>query len=265
MIRPPQEELINIPKEATEAASVLERLLENQLIGIYLYGSSVLGGLHVNSDVDILALCKESLSEEIRGKLTKELMRISGKVGCRSKRPLEVTLINEQAIIPWQFPPKYDYMYGEWLREELEAGVIPQANEDPDVAILLWQARQYSYTLKGPQITEVTPLIPMEDVQRAIEGCLPHLVQGVKGDERNVLLTLARMWFTLETGEIMPKDKATEWVCEKLPQNLRPLLETARKAYLGEYRDQWSELDAEVDDLVQFMRQSIEGMLDESI
>ncbi|MGL5675447.1 MAG: nucleotidyltransferase domain-containing protein [Cellulosilyticaceae bacterium] len=72
-IRAPQEKLINIPKEATEAASVLERLLENQLIGIYLYGSAILGGLHVNSDVDILALCKESLSEAIRGELTKNL------------------------------------------------------------------------------------------------------------------------------------------------------------------------------------------------
>ncbi|MGL5675448.1 MAG: hypothetical protein ACRDDX_03460 [Cellulosilyticaceae bacterium] len=51
--------------------------------------------------------------------------------------------------------------------------MIPQANEDPDVAILQWQARQYSYTLKGPQITEVMPSIPMSDVQRAIAGCLP--------------------------------------------------------------------------------------------
>lgn len=187
--------LSNVPQEAIEALHVLERLLEDQLIGIYLYGSAILGGLHVNSDVDILVLCKQSLSEEIRGELTKELMLISGKVGCRNKRHLEVTLINKKAIIPWQFPPKYEYMYGEWLREELESGIIPQANEDSDGAILLWQARQHSYTLKGPKITEVTPVIPVSDVQIAIGSCLPHLVYGIKGDERNVILTLARMCF----------------------------------------------------------------------
>ena len=76
-------------------------------------------------------------------------MKISGSVGCIEKRPLEVTIINQSDIVPLQFPPKCQYMYGEWLRGEMEAGEYPQACNDPDIMILLWQARKNSITFEG--------------------------------------------------------------------------------------------------------------------
>ena len=38
--------------------------------------------------------------------------------------------------------------------DALERGMIPEANEDPDVAILLWQARKHSTALFGRRISE---------------------------------------------------------------------------------------------------------------
>lgn len=37
------------------------------LIGVYLYGSAVMGGLRMNSDVDILVITNQSLSEKLEG------------------------------------------------------------------------------------------------------------------------------------------------------------------------------------------------------
>lgn len=208
-------------------------------------------------------IINQDLSEATRNELTKGLMLISGRIGCENlKRPLEVTIINQNDIVPWQFPPKSEFMYGEWLREQIEAGDIPQASYDPDVAIILWQARSYSLSLKGLEVIKVIDPIPMKDIQKAIRCSLPELIAGVKGDERNVLLTLARMWFTISTGEICSKDIAAEWATPKLPQNLAALLEIARKAYLGEWDDCWSDLEAEITSLVTFMNKSIENLLD---
>ncbi|WP_085535659.1 aminoglycoside nucleotidyltransferase ANT(9) [Massilibacteroides vaginae] len=253
--------LENVPNQAIQAQEVIEGLLGNQLIGIYLYGSAIHGGLNINSDIDILVISNQGLSKTTRNELTKRLMLVSGKIGCKNKRPLEVTIINQNDVVPWQFPPKCEYMYGEWLREQMEAGEIPQASHNPDVAILLWQARKYSLSLKGLEVTKIIEPILMADVQKAIGCSLPELIAGVKGDERNVLLTLARMWFTLSTGEICPKDKAAEWVIPKLPKNLATLLETARKAYLGECDDYWNDLEAETTSLISFMNKSIENLL----
>lgn len=255
--------LKSVPNQALQVAEAIEDLFENQIIGIYLYGSAILGGLHINSDVDILVIVNQDLTEETRNELTNRLMLLSGKIGCKNlNRPLEVTIINQNDIVPWQFPPKCEFMYGEWLREQMEAGDIPQACSDPDVAILLWQARSHSLSLKGPEAIEVIEPISMNDIQKAIRCSLPDLIAGVKGDERNALLTLARMWFTIATGEICSKDMAAEWVIPRLPQNLAVLLEIARNAYMGECEDCWGDLEAEITSLVAFMNNSIETLFD---
>ncbi len=35
-------------------------------------------------------------------------------------RSLEVTVVNRNNVVPWRYPPRYEFMYGEWLREEFE-------------------------------------------------------------------------------------------------------------------------------------------------
>lgn len=52
---------------------------------------------------------------------------------------------------------------------------------------------------------DLIPDISNERVKEAIHGILPILLRGVHGDERNTLLTLARMWYTLETYDICAK------------------------------------------------------------
>jgi len=157
--------LKSAPNQALQIAEVIEELFGNHLIGIYIYGSAILGGLHINCDVDILVI----INQVTRNKLTKHLMLISGRIGCKNlNRPLEVTIINQDDIIPWQFPPKCEFMYGEWLKEQMEPGDIPQTCYDPDVAILLWQARSHSLSLKGPEAINVIEPIPMKDIQKAI-------------------------------------------------------------------------------------------------
>ncbi|MFU1806187.1 aminoglycoside adenylyltransferase domain-containing protein, partial [Enterococcus faecium] len=82
------------------------------------------------------------------------------------------------------------------LREQFEKGEIPESTYDPDLAILLAQLRKNSINLLGPKATEVIEPVPMTDIRKAIKESLPGLIASINGDERNVILTLARMWLT---------------------------------------------------------------------
>ncbi|HCX48485.1 MAG TPA: adenylyltransferase [Bacillus sp. (in: Bacteria)] len=251
-----------IPKEAIQALKIIEELLDSILVGVYLYGSAVMGGLRINSDVDILVVTNHSLSERTRRDLTDRLMLISGKIGnTNAMRPLEVTVINQKDVVPWHFPPKYEFMYGEWLREQFEKGEIPQPTYDPDLAILLAQVRKNSINLSGPKATEVLEPVPMTDIGRAIKESLPRVIADIRGDERNVILTLARMLLTASTGEISSKDLAAEWAIPQLPNEHAALLDLARKAYRGEYDDEWEGMEIEMASLVNYMKKSIESCL----
>ncbi|MGG4498712.1 aminoglycoside nucleotidyltransferase ANT(9) [Brevibacillus reuszeri] len=249
-----------IPMEANEAWKVVEELLGSTIVGVYLFGSAVTSGLRKHSDVDVLVVVNQCLTEENRRKLTDRLMPISGKIGnSDSVRPLEVTVINHGDVVPWRFPPKNEFIYGEWLRDEFENGQIQEPTYDPDLAIVLAQVRKNSVSLFGPDASEVLEPVPMTHIRRAIMDCLPGLIAGIKGDERNVILTLARMWLTIAVGEISSKDIAAEWVIPQLPKEHANLLNVARKAYRGESVDKWEGLDSEVLALVNHMKSSIES------
>jgi len=249
-----------IPKETIQAYKVVEELLGSAVIGVYLFGSAVTSGLRINSDVDVLVVVNQRLTEVVRRKLTDRLMHISGKIGnSDSVRPLEVTVINHGDVVPWRFPPKNEYIYGEWLRNEFENGQIQEPSYDPDLAIVLAQVRKNSVSLFGPDASNILEPVPMTHIRRAIMESLPGLIEGIKGDERNVILTLARMWLTMAVGEITSKDLAAEWAIPQLPKEHATLLNLARKAYLGEYVDKWEGLDSEVIALVNHMKNSIES------
>lgn len=252
-------EIMALPSQITEVITIATEVFR-EITGVYLYGSATLGGLHPSSDIDILIIVSEALTPCARKKLTARLMSVSGLPEHPAKRPLEVTVLLQSDIIPFGFPPRYEYLYGEWLRPQLEAGNIPQPSHNPDLAILLWQARQHSVTLMGVDAEKLIPPIPFSVIQMAIRDSLPGLLDWLKGDERNVLLTLARMWFTLETGDICSKDAAAEWVCQKLPNSLSPLLEMARAAYLGKIQDKWSNVEKDTLLVADFMRKRIEAL-----
>ena len=216
-----------------------------------------------NSDVDVLAVINHGLSEATRRTLADKLMLVSGKVGnTDSVRPLEVTVINHDDIVPWKYPPRKEFIYGEWLRGKYEQGRIPEPTYDPDLAIILYQVRNNSISLVGHDASEILDSVPMADIRRAMKDCLPDLIKSLKGDERNVILTLARMWVTAAVGEFFPKDVAAEWAMPHLPREQAALLDIAKKAYRGECVDKWEGLESEVAALVNQMKKEIEACLD---
>jgi streptomycin 3"-adenylyltransferase len=80
-------------------------------------------------------------------------------------------------------------------------------------------------------------------VIRASVAGIPELLDNLAGDTRNVLLTFARIWTTLATGQIRPKDTAAHWALTQLPPRHRPVLEHARQLYLNCHysEESWSE------------------------
>ncbi len=69
---------------------------------------------------------------------------------------------------------------------------------------------------------------------------LDPLLDDLVGDERNVLLTLARMIVTLESGEIVSKDEAVRRVLPTVDDHSRAVLAYAAAGYLGEVDDDWT-------------------------
>lgn len=239
----------HLPVEVPRVLAVLHRTLADNVIAAYLFGSACAGGLRPQSDLDLLVAVTRPVTGAARENLVAELLTISGRgASCGPSRPLEVTVVVRDDVVPWRFPPRCDLVFGEWLRDAFLAGEIAPAAASPDLAIVLTTLLQHHRVLIGAPAAAVFDPVPAADLRRAILACLPSLLNDLRGDERNVLLTLARMWVTLDTGDILSKDAAAQWVLDRLPADLAPVLALARSAYLGEALDgDWSTRYAQVD------------------
>ncbi len=234
---------MNIPREASQALSVVRERLRKSLLAVYLHGSAVSGGLRSHSDVDVLAVTGSPMEPESRMRLAADLMEISGRhpFAPGGQRPIELIIFMRANLATPTYPARCDFIYGEWLRNAYEAGEIPGPVCDPELTLVLAQARREAKALSGPEPDELLPMIPQADIRRAIGDCLPALAESFAGDERNVLLTLARMWRTLVDSEFVPKDVAAEWAESRLPEEHAVVLADARRAYLGLCEDAWSQ------------------------
>lgn len=269
---------------ALRVAELVDGVVGDDVIGCYLHGSSVLGGLRPASDLDVLAVTRRRLDDDRRRELTRGLLGMSG-IG-DGLRPVELMVAVRSDVAPGEdtaggvagaasaaeapggtsaggtsrsgagssgttrdgadrnggsrrFPPVVDYLYGEWLRERYEAGYVPAPEPMADLVLAVASALAGNRTLAGPPPAEVLAPVAHEDVVRASLAGLDDVVAEVDTDTRNVILTVARVWATVETGEILPKDAAAAWAAQRLPEEYRAVTEHARALYLGsEYADE---------------------------
>jgi streptomycin 3"-adenylyltransferase len=233
--------ILGVVEQTEEIVRLASGVLDSGLVGAYLYGSSVLGGLRPASDVDVLVVSRRRMDERQRPALLGGLLGISGS---RNRaRPVELTVVVQAEVRPWRYPPRCDFLYGEWLRDAYEAGLVPRPETMPDLALTVHLASAGDRPPAGPRSAEVLAAVPHADVVRAAVAGVPGLVGNLDDDTRNVLLPFARIRTTLGTGRVVSKRDAADWAPARLPSERHPVLAHARELYLhrtyGE--ESWSE------------------------
>lgn len=218
------------------------------MVGAYLHGSAVLGGLRADSDLDMLAVSRRETTRAEKQEIASGLLAVSAhRSGDDALRPIELTIVTTSEVRPWRYPPRRDFQYGEWLRERFERGDpdLFRPTIDPDVAILVTMARLADVTLTGSAAGTTFDEVPRRDLVEALVAGIPGLIDDIDWDTRNVVLTLTRVWNTVVTGEIRPKDAAAEWALDRLSPEHRPVLVRAREGYLRG-NESWEDLRAQV-------------------
>ncbi|STX49972.1 Streptomycin 3''-adenylyltransferase [Legionella busanensis] len=246
-------------EQVKQCTAALKSILKDRLLGVYLYGSAIIGGLQKYSDLDLFVVASHSTTSQDKAKLITEFLKISGIYLKSIKRSIEITIVVKSAIKPWRYPPLFDFQYGEWLRNEFESGnhVPWLTNKMPDLALIITQVLLASNTLFGPNPTQLLPCIPYSDVIKASLEGLGVLIADLNHDTRNVLLTLARIWCTVSTDTIRSKTDAATWAIEHLPKTYQLVMQRARAICLGHEKEYWTDIQSLVNSCANIMVSNI--------
>ncbi|WP_237736551.1 AadA family aminoglycoside 3''-O-nucleotidyltransferase [Burkholderia cenocepacia] len=254
----------DIAAQLAAARAAIERHLGATLQAVHLFGSALDGGLKPRSDIDLLVTVAVRPDEAVRRALLSDLLGASAPPGCSGgMRALEVTVVAHGDVVPWRHPARRELQFGEWLRGDLEAGIVEPPLVDHDLAILLTKARQHGVALVGPPADVLFEPVPARDFIAALRATVAQweAEPDWRGDACNIVLALARIWYSAATGAIAPKDVAATWVLERLPDAHRPIVAAARATYLDGEAGAAILSGAPLAEFIGYARRTVESML----
>lgn len=212
--------------------------LDENLIGVYLHGSLALGCFNpARSDLDILVVTHTALPATAQRDLAHMLLGASGQ-----PYPIEISVLNQADLVPWQYPTPFDFHYSEGWREQTSADLASGAwrawnakrRTDPDLGGHVMVIGHRGVCLYGAPIATVFPPVPPADYLDSVLSDVLSAEFGIYGREAPaayIVLNACRTLAYLRTEEVLSKDEGGVWALAALPGTLHPLIQAALHAY----------------------------------
>ncbi len=213
----------------------VQRLLADNLVGVYLHGSLAMNCFNpLRSDIDLLVVTDEQMSVETKRDVAELLL------GCSSApRPIEISFVRRPDVEAAEYPPAFDLHFGEDWRdrytEQLANGAWQTWNDtirrDVDLPGHFMITLKRGVVLVGAPILSIFGSVRPEhyaqsivnDVQTAHSWIVENPVYGV--------LNLCRVRAYLDDGLVCSKDEGGVWGNQRLPEEYRPLIRWAIDRY----------------------------------
>jgi hypothetical protein len=210
---------MNIPKNLPdleiqylkELVNILHGHFDDNIIGIYLFGSGSYGGYdHGKSDLDIQVVVKKSLCITERKKLVN---LISHKNLACPARKLEFVCYPLSAVKPVLRTPKFDINYNTGALEKEH--VCFSSDDEPSHWFLLDIAigRELGHSLLGPAPGKIFGEVPKKWILEAMLDCIVWYEQH-ESTSVDLILNTCRCWKFSETNHMCSKQDGLSWAIQ---------------------------------------------------
>ena len=222
----------------------VKEILQDQFIGMYLFGSLANGDFDQHSDIDVLFVTDTEISNDAFSALKEMHERIT-KIDSPWAIQLEVSYIPQNAL------RRYNPMDN--LHPHMDRGnneTLHMLAHVSDWVIQRHLLRERGIVITGPALKTLIDPVSPNSMRLAIVDVLPLWVNPMlddpsriksRGSQSFVVLSLCRMLYTLQYGTIVSKRVAAQWGQDTLDKKWIPLIE---QAWLGR---QNPDLEAQLD------------------
>lgn len=215
---------------ASELLARIQAVLGSRLVGLYLEGSLANGGFDAGSDIDFVAVTETEVTED-------EFLRLQAAhddlaaLDSPYAHELEGSYLSRRAV----------------RRYDPALTVFPNIERGPGERLKIvdygeawvthrWILRERGITLYGPPPAALVDPVSPADLRHSMqslkgEWLAPLLADSSKiatqGYQSYIVLTLCRVFYTLDTGAVASKQAAAAWAMEHLDPRWAPLIERA--------------------------------------
>lgn len=211
-----------------------QTILGDNLIGIYLHGSAVMGCFNTRkSDVDLLVVVKDEVSKEHKRKFMDMVVALNERA---PEKGIEMSIVKEAVCNPFVYPTPFELHFSiahlNWYRSNPEEYVERMKGTDKDLAAHFTIIYHRGKTLLGKEIKEVFSEVSSETYMDSIWSDIAEAKEEIIENPMYMTLNLCRVLAYKRDGLILSKQEGGEWAvkCLKKPE-YKALVTAALKEY----------------------------------
>jgi aminoglycoside adenylyltransferase-like protein/nucleotidyltransferase-like protein len=236
----------------------VKSILESHFIGMYLDGSLTSNDFDEDSDIDFVVVTDEDISGDLFSELQEMHDRIA-TIDSPFAVQLEGSYISQQGLR--RFDPKHA------LHPNIERGEgerLKMVYHDDWWIIHRYILLERGITIVGPALQTLIDPVSPDDLRQAMLSLLhgwatqildnPNKISS-RGYQSYVVLSLCRILYTLQFGDIVSKPVAAGWAKETLGD---PWVSLIDRAWIGRHHSQSGADSEDINGTLDFIRFTLE-------
>ena len=210
-----------------------ERIIGDNLVGIYLHGSAVMGCYNPDkSDLDFLVVVKESMMDDVKRTYMDMVVGLNAQTPGKG---IEMSIVKKEVCNPFIYPTPFELHFSAahlgWYEKDPDDYILKMKGEDKDLAAHFCIITHRGKCLYGASIKEVYADVPAQDYIDSIWNDIAEAEEEIVDNPMYLILNLARVLAFLKAGLVLSKKEGGEWALINLPEEYHSLIKAALKEY----------------------------------
>lgn len=211
-----------------------KNILKDNLVGIYLHGSAVMGCFNAKeSDIDLLIVVKEDMSNHVKRSYMDMVIRLNKQA---PKKGIELSIVKERVCNPVVYPIPFELHFSiahlSWYQSDPEDYVERMKGTDKDLAAHFTIIYHRGKALCGKDIRKVFGEVRSEDYLDSICSDIEGAKEDILENPMYMTLNLCRVLAYKEERLILSKEEGGQWGLSRLDKpEYQNLISEALKEY----------------------------------
>ncbi len=231
---------IDLQKQGTEMEPLINRftalseeILKDNLTGIYLHGSAVMGCWQPKkSDLDFIVVVERPMTDADKREYIDKLVELDAEGPAKG---IEMSIVTRNVCNPFIYPTPfilhYSRMHNGWYWKDPEDYIRKMNGTDRDLAAHFTVIRSRGRCLYGLPVSELFGEVPEQDYLDSIWYDISGAKEEIEEQPMYLILNLARVLAYLKEKEVLSKKEGGEWGLRNLPERYHPLIRSALREY----------------------------------
>ncbi len=224
---------MELEKIIAEFVASSKEILNDNLLGIYLHGSTAMGCFHpAKSDIDLIVVIRDPMTDGAKRAFMEMTVRLNA---LGPKKGIEMSVVRQAVCSPFVYPTPYELHFSaghlSWYQDDPDGYIRELNGTDRDLAAHFTVIRGRGKCLFGLPIGEVFGEVPKEDYLDSIRRDVEDAKEDLLENPVYFVLNLARVLAFIEVGAVLSKKEGGAWALGHLPAEFRTVVQTALEEY----------------------------------